>query len=449
MKQQPLARPKPSHLRRYWPLAPGQVFLNHGSFGACPKPILELQTQLRLEMEAAPVQFLWRHYDDRLQAARTEVARFVGARPRDLVFVTNATTGVNAVARSLKLRRGDELLTINHDYNACHNVLVETARQAGARVITVQVPFPLRGPGEITEAVLRGATSRTRLAMIDHVTSPTALVFPIAQLVRELSARGVDVLVDGAHAPGMVPLRVARLGAAYYTGNLHKWACAPKGAAFLWVREDKQKEMQPPVISHGHNTPRPGFNSFQDRFDWAGTADPTAWFCAAEAIRWLDRLYPGGWPAIRAANRQLAVAARRLLCERLELDAPCPESMLGAMATLPLPEPFQGRPKSGKIEAEQLRLYDQYGVELPLLRFGSPERRYFRISAHLHNSLADYSYTAEAVRSLLVSPRHSHGGDDPEQSGGPRRQRFSGGVEVALRWLEGSLRGAWGGLWVA
>jgi isopenicillin-N epimerase len=149
MKRQPLARPKTSPFRRYWPLAPGQVFLNHGSFGASPKPILELQTQLRQEMEAAPVQFLWRHYDDRLQAARTEVARFVGARPRDLVFVTNATTGVNAVARSLKLRRGDELLTTNQDYNACHNVLVEIAREAGARLVTVRVPFPVRGPAEI------------------------------------------------------------------------------------------------------------------------------------------------------------------------------------------------------------------------------------------------------------------------------------------------------------
>jgi len=381
-------------------LDPTVVFLNHGSFGACPRPILELQTRLRQEMEAEPVQFLWRCYEDRLEPARAEVARFVGARPRDLVFVTNATTGVNAVLRSVKLRRGDELLTTNHDYNACHNVLVETARQAGARLITVQAPFPLRQPSETIEAVLNAVTPRTRLAMIDHVTSPTALVTPVAQLVRELAARGVDVLVDGAHAPGMLPLHVAKLGAAYYTGNLHKWVCAPKGAAFLWVREDKQKEMHPPVISHGHNTPRPGFTPFQDRFDWAGTADPTAWLCTAEAIRWLDRLYPGGWPAIRAANHRLAVDARRLLCQRLQLEPPCPESLLGAMATLPLPEPFQGQPRSGKIDADQLRLYDEHRIELPLLRFGSPERRYFRISAHLHNSLADYSFLAEALAGI-------------------------------------------------
>ena len=378
------------------------MFLNHGSFGACPTPILQLQTQLRQEMEAAPVQFLWRQYEDRLEPARAAVARFVGVRPADLVFVTNATTGVNAVVRSLKLRRGDELLTTNHDYNACHNVLVETARQAGARVVTARVPFPLHRPGEAVAAVLEQVTPRTRLAMLDHVTSPTALVLPVAEMIRELAKRGVDVLVDGAHAPGMLPLHVAKLGAAYYTGNLHKWVCAPKGAAFLWVREDKQPEIQPAVVSHGQNTPRPGFSAFQDRFDWAGTADPTAWFCAAEAIRWLERLYPGGWPAIRAANHQLAVSARRLLCKRLEVEPPCPEGMLGAMATLPLPEPFQGSPRSGKIELEQLRLFDEFGIELPLLRFGSPERRYFRISAHLHNSLAEYEYLAEAMQALLA-----------------------------------------------
>lgn len=400
VKQQRLPRPRPTRLRRHWALAPGTVFLNHGSFGACPKVILEEQTRLQREMEGAPVQFLWRHYEDRLEPARAEVAQFVGARPRDLVFVTNATTGVNAVLKSIPLRRGDELLTTNHDYNACHNAVVETARRAGARVVTAQVPFPIIGPEEVIEAVLRAVTGRTRLALIDHVTSATGLIFPVALLVRELTNRGVEVLIDGAHAPGMLALQVAKLGAAYYTGNLHKWVCAPKGAAFLWVREDKQAQMQPPVVSHGHNTPRPGFSSFQDRFDWAGTADPTAWFCAAEAIRWLGKLHPNGWAGIRKVNHQLAVAGRRLLCQTLSVEPPCPESMLGAMATLPVPEVLQDRPKSGKIDTEQLRLYDEFGIELPMFRFGKPERRYFRISAHVHNSLAEYRFLAGALQAL-------------------------------------------------
>jgi isopenicillin-N epimerase len=391
------SRPGPNSFRRHWVLAPGIVFLNHGSFGACPKSILKLQEELRSRMEAEPIQFLWRRYEERLEPARAEVARFVGARPQDLVFVTNATVGVNAVVRSLKLRPGQELLTTNHDYNACHNVLVETARRAGARVRVARVPFPLSAPDMVVKAVLEGVNRRTRLVMLDHVTSPTALVFPIAKLVRELESRGIDTLVDGAHVPGMLPLNLSALAPAYYTANLHKWVCAPKGAGFLWVREDKQKEVQPAVISHGHNTPRPGYSSFQDRFDWAGTFDPTAWMCAGEVIRWLGKLLPGGWDALRERNHRLAVEARRLLCKRLEVEAPCPESMLGSMATLALPDRFQGVPKAGRIDAEQIELYDRFGIEVPLVRFGQPERRYLRISAHVYNTRADYEYLAQAL----------------------------------------------------
>ncbi len=208
-------RPLPSKLRRFWSLARGAVFLNHGSFGACPKPILKLQTELRRQMEAEPVQFLWRRYEERLEPARIELAKFLGARSRDLVFVTNATTAVNAVVRSMQFRRGGELLTTNHDYNACHNVLVEAARHAGVRLKVAHVPFPSKGEDEIVEAVLKAVSPKTRLAMIDHVTSDTALVFPVARIIKELDARRVDTLVDGAHAPGMLPLDITKLRPAY------------------------------------------------------------------------------------------------------------------------------------------------------------------------------------------------------------------------------------------
>jgi isopenicillin-N epimerase len=351
-------------------------------------------------MELEPVQFLWRHYDERLELSRRLVAGFLGARTQDLVFVSNATTGVNAVLRSLKLRRGDEIITTNHDYNACRNALVETARQAGAKLVVAHVPFPVRDPGQVLEAVLNVVTRRTRLAFLDHVTSNTALVLPVARLIRELGARGVDTLVDGAHAPGMLPLNLATLGAAWYTGNLHKWVCAPKGAGFLWVREDKQAELQPVVISHGNNTPRPGFSAFQDRFDWPGTFDPSAWFCAGPAIEWLGRVLPGGWPEVRERNQALTIQARRLLCDALQVDAPCPETMLGTMAALPLPERFQGMPKSGKIDREQLRLHDEFGIEVPFVRMGQAERRYFRVSCQLYNTLAEYKYLAQAMERL-------------------------------------------------
>jgi isopenicillin-N epimerase len=381
-------------------LAPGTIFLNHGSFGACPKAILELQTELRRQMEAEPVQFLWRRYEERLEPARAAVARFMGAKPADLVFVINATTGVNAVLHSLKLRAGDELLTTDHDYNACHNVLVAAAKRTGARVVVARVPFPLTDPNQVAQAILRAVTRRTRLALIDHVTSNTALIFPAEQIVRELQERGVETLVDGAHAPGMVPLNIAKLAPAYYTANLHKWVCAPKGAGFLWVRADKQASLHPAVISHGHNTHRPGYSFFQDRFDWAGTFDPSAWLCTGAALAWMSRLDRSGWAGIQKANHELAVRGRELLCERLQVACCCPDEMLGAMATIPLPERFQGRPRTGKIDTEQLRLYDRFRIEVPFIRMGKPERRYFRISAQLYNSIEEYEYLAAALEKL-------------------------------------------------
>lgn len=351
-------------------------------------------------MEAEPVQFLWRTYEERLDPARAAVAHFVGAKPQDLVFVSNATSGVNAVLRSYPLRRGDELLTTNHDYNACRNVVVEAARRAGARVAVAAVPFPVGSEDEILEAVLSAVTARTRLALIDHVTSSTALVFPAERIVHELQARGIDTLVDGAHAPGMVPVNLQTLAPAYYTANLHKWVCAPKGAAFLWVRPDKQAQVQPAIISHGNNTHRPGYSDFQDRFDWAGTFDPSAWFCAGAAIEWMGNRLRGGWPEVRKTNHELVVRARDLLCRELELPAPCPPALLGSMATIPLPERFQGRLKSGRIDPEQNHLYDQFGIEVPFYYFGRPERRYFRISAQLYNSLDEYQNLAQALQRL-------------------------------------------------
>jgi isopenicillin-N epimerase len=409
VKSAKLRFPSASSFRSHWRLRPGTVFLNHGSFGACPAPILEAQFELRRQMEAEPVQFLWRRLPERLNAARVVLARFVRASPRDLVFTTNATTGINAVVRSLKFRAGDELLTTSQDYNACRNVLAAAAEPARARVVVAAIPFPLSSDDEIVEAVLRAVTRRTRLVMLDHVTSGTALVLPIQRLVYELSKRGVDALVDGAHAPGMVPLDLNKLGAAYYAANLHKWVCAPKGAAFLWVREDKQQNIQPAVISHGNNRARPGYTPFQDRFDWAGTSDPTAWLCSGLAIEWMGRLLPGGWAELRRRNHELAIQARRMLCEKFQVAPPCPDTMLGAMATLSLPERLQGnsrkqRPSQvralGNMEPLQLRLYDQFGIEVPFMRLGKPERRYLRISAQIYNSLNEYEYLAQALGRL-------------------------------------------------
>ena len=397
---QKILLPKPNRFRRFWELKPGTVFLNHGSFGACPKPVLALQTELRRKLEAEPVQFLWRRYEERLEPARRALAKFIGAPAQDLVFTTNATTGVNAVLRSLKFKRGDELLTTSVDYNACRNVLNEVVQQTGAKLVVAEIPFPLQSADQITAAILQAVTKRTRLALLDHVTSNTAMVLPLREIIRALETRGVETLVDGAHAPGMLPLNLRELQPTYYAAKLHKWVCAPKGAAFLYVRPDRQNDLQPAVISHGNNRTRPGFTPFQDRFDWAGTFDPTAWLCVPAAIRWMGQLLPGGWRELREKNHQLAVRARKLLCDRLEVTPPCPEELLGSMATIPLPQRFQNRKASGKIDCEQLALYDRFGIEVPLSRFGTPQQRWLRVSAQIYNSPADYEYLAKALEAL-------------------------------------------------
>lgn len=392
-----------SPFRAQWLLDEDVIFLNHGSFGACPRTVLAEQIRLRDEMEAEPLRFLWREIEGKIDDAREDLARYFRADPEELAFVQNATSAVNAVVRSLELKKGDELLTTNHGYNACNNVLAECARRAGAKVVVAQVPFPLSSPGQVMEAVMAAVTPRTRLAMLDHITSPTALVFPIEELVAALEERGVDVLVDGAHAPGMVPIDFKHFRPAYYTGNLHKWICAPKGAAFLHVRRDKQSGLQPAVISHGYNTPRLGRSPFHDAFDWQGTMDVTSWLAVPAALRFCERLLEGGSHALMDANCSLAKAARQFLCERLGVEPPCPESMIGAMATIPLPERFQeaggGESRSviARFDALQTCLFEKHHIEVPVVRFGTPARKWFRISAQAYNSPGDYALLAKAL----------------------------------------------------
>jgi isopenicillin-N epimerase len=387
----------PSPLADQWTLDPSVIFLNHGSFGACPRSVLEAQAEYRARMERQPVRFLWRELPDLIDEARAELGRFVGATPENLVFLGNATAGVNAVVRSLALAAGDELLTTNHDYNACRNVLTEAATRAGAKVVVARVPFPLTDEQQIIDAILGAVTKRTRLAMIDHITSPTALVFPIAKIVRLLGERGVEVLVDGAHAPGAVPLDIETIAPAYYTGNLHKWVCAPKGAAFLWARKDRQEALRPPVVSHGENTRRPGRSGFHDRFDWPGTLDPSAWLSVPEAIRWGAALFPGGWDELRDRNRALASAGRALIAGRLGVPLPAPNQILASMATLPLPAVLQKLPmtQGTRLDPVHVRLLEGYNIEVPIVHWG--ETRWVRVSAQAYNGTGDYRALGEAL----------------------------------------------------
>ena len=388
--------------RACWRLDPDVVFLNHGSFGACPCAVLEVQQALRDVMEADPVHFFLRELEPRLDSARAALATFLGARADDLAFVTNTTTGVNAVLRSLSFAPGDELLVTDQAYNACANAVRYAAERSGARVLVVPLPFPLAGPDAVVDAVLAGVTPRTRLALLDHVTSPTGLVLPIERLVPALAARGVDALIDGAHAAGMLALDLDSLGAAYYTGNCHKWVCAPKGAGFLHVRRDRQAAIRPVAISHGFNSPRTDRSRFRLEFDWTGTMDPTPYLCVPEAIRYLGSLIGGGWPAVRARNRGLALEARRLVADALDVALPCPDAMVESLVALPLPD--GSPPPPGALDPLQERLFTEDRIEVPVFPWPAPPRRLVRFSVQLYNGRTDYERLARALARLVLLP---------------------------------------------
>ena len=388
-------------LRFHWSLDPSVVFLNHGSFGACPIPVLQHQSALRARMERQPVQFFVRDLEALLDEAREALGRFIGAPAGDLAWVPNATTAVNGVLRSLSLRPGDELLTTDHEYNACRNVLEFVAERSGAKVVVASVPFPLVYPGQVIEAVLSRVTARTRIALLDHVTSQTGLVLPIEQLVLELASRGIETLVDGAHAPGMLDLDVAGIGAGWYTGNCHKWICAPKGAAFLYTRPDLQNDTRPAVISHGANSPRSDRSRYLLEFDWTGTADPTPMLCVPEAIRFMDQLMPGGWLALRSNNHQMALRGRDVLCRTLGIDPPCPDEMIGSLASVPLPD-GSGAVSKSPLYADPLQdeLLEKFHIEVPIIPWPAPPKRLIRVSGQVYNRDGDYEQLGRALRSL-------------------------------------------------
>jgi isopenicillin-N epimerase len=400
----------PSEFARHWTLDPSVTFLNHGSFGAAPRAVLSAQQRWRDRMEAEPVRFFSHELEPALRDARTALGAFVGANPDDLAFVPNATAGFNTVLRSLALAPGDEVLTTDHEYNAAKNALEFNADRVGARVVIAPVSFPTEDPGSVVGSVLAAVTPRTRLVLLDHVTSATALVFPIEALVAELAARGIETLVDGAHAPGQVSLDLSTLGATYYTANLHKWVCAPKGAGFLWVRPDRQVGIRPLAISHGANSPRTDQSLFRSEFDWTGTADQSAYLAVPEAIRFGEQLMPGGWDALRRRNHALVLEGRDLLCEALRIPSPAPDSMIGSMASVPLPR--ETRP--GRVQG--VELYDdpvhdhlaRHGIQVMITPWpqrpgGGPWQRLVRISAAAYNDRDQYAALAAELPGAIAA----------------------------------------------
>ena len=350
-------------MRDLFLLDPEVIFLNHGSFGACPREVLDALQRWQLEMERNPVQFLGRRSAGLLAVARERLAAYLGAQAAHLVFVPNATTGVNIVARSLRLQPGDEVLTTDHEYGACDPTWHRLCAAAGAHYRAVRIPLPFDRES-FTERLLAEAGPRTRLIFASHITSTTALIFPLAELCAQARERGIPTLVDGAHAPGQIDLNLDALGADFYTGNCHKWMCAPKGAAFLHARPEHHELLDAPVTSWGYAaevTGHTGFDAYtgrttlERRLQWQGTRDIAAFLSVPAALAFQSR---HDWPAVRERCHAMAVQTLHRLGGHLGLAPICRDDDFAQMVAIPVP------PQDA--EALRRRLFDAHRIEIPV-----------------------------------------------------------------------------------
>ncbi|MEM9081978.1 MAG: aminotransferase class V-fold PLP-dependent enzyme [Planctomycetota bacterium] len=381
---------------RYWPLDRSVVFLNHGSFGASPIPVLEHQRELLDLLERNPMAYMIDHLERLIDESRNALGSFLNTQPESLVFVRNATEGVNAVVRSLRLEAGDELLTSRHEYNACNNALDFVAERAGAKVVGVEIGLPVPSDDEIVQSFLDAVTERTKLVMLSWVTSNSAAIFPIPRLVQAFEEKGIPVLVDAAHAPGMISVDLNTLNASFVAGNCHKWICAPKGAAFLSVREDWRDQIFPTVVSHGLNTPRQGRSRYHDLFDWMGTDGYTAALSIGKAIEFMRTRVSGGWDGVRSQNHELACRAGDMLTQRFQAVPTCENERRGSLAGCILPT-IKGKDTARALQAT-LRL--NHKIEVPIMPW-SEEGIVLRISAQLYNAFEQYEYLADVLEQIL------------------------------------------------
>jgi isopenicillin-N epimerase len=380
-------------------LDPDVIFLNHGSFGACPRPVFEAYQAWQRELERQPVEFLGRRFAALMAEARAVLGAYVGADADDLVYVPNATTGLNIVARSLELAPGDEVLATDHEYGALDRTWRFICGKRGARYVHQPVDLPITSAEQVIEAIWAGVTDRTRVLFLSHVTSPTAVILPVAELVRRAREAGIITVVDGAHAPGQIPLDLESLGADFYAGNCHKWMMAPKGSAFLYARRERQPLLEPLIVSWGWESDEtfrqaqgdPGPSRFVDHHQWQGTREVAPFLAVPAAIRFMEE---HDWPRVRRACHELVRTARRAVAELTGLLPITPDTpeWFAQMAALPLP-PCDGQDL-------QRRLYDRFRVEVPVTTWN--ERHFVRISIQGYNPRADVDALIEGLRVLLA-----------------------------------------------
>jgi isopenicillin-N epimerase len=376
-------------LRHYFQLDPEIVFLNHGSFGATPRPVFRAYQRWQLEMERQPVEFLGRRFNDLLRRARAALGAYLGTEAANVVYTQNVTISLNIVARSLELGPGDEVLATDHEYGAIDRTWRFLSKERGFRY--VNQPVSLKSVNEFVESFWRGVNSHTRVISLSHITSPTAVIFPVAQVIRRARRAGILSVVDGAHAPGQIPLQLDALGADFYGGNLHKWLCAPKGAGFLYARPEVQPLLKPLVVSWGYESDAPSGSTFIDQNEWWGTRDVAAFLAVPSAIQFQQK---HDWDAVRAECHELARAALRDLEQLTGLPALyADDSWFAQMFSVPLPA-------SVDVACLKAELYDQYHIEVPLHAWSGVNL--MRVSIQGYNSRRDINSLLKALSRLLA-----------------------------------------------
>ncbi len=382
-------------IRSQFLLNPTVVFLNHGSFGACPIPVFETYQNWQRRLERQPVLFLGREYSALEREAAAALAAFLHTQPGNLVFIPNATFGVNAVARSLNLQPGDEILTSDHEYGACDNAWNFLCLKTGAKVVRMHIPMPEDGDEDgMVEQLWKGVSGRTRVVYLSHITSPTALTFPVEKICRKAREAGILSAIDGAHAPGQIPLDLEAVGADFYFGNLHKWLMSPKGAAFLYVRSELRDQVEPFVVSWGYSaTPETSLGSkLLDGYQWTGTMDPSAYLTVPSAI-WFQR--ENHWDQVQQSCHELLRPAIARICEMVGMAPPYPldSAFYHQMAVAPLPA-------GTDLISLKARLYDEFRVEVPLTEWSG--RKFVRVSVQGYNTPEDLERLFEGLQALLT-----------------------------------------------
>jgi isopenicillin-N epimerase len=380
------------NLKKYFYLNPSVTFLNHGSFGATPKPVFEEYQNWQLRLERQPVLFLGREYDHLLYDSRMVLGKYLNADPEDLTYIPNATHGVNIIARSLKLAPGDEILTTDHEYGACDYTWDFICSKVSAKYIHQRISLPVQSDDEVVSQFWQGVTPQTKVIYLSHITSATALRLPVEKICQLAKAAGILTVVDAAHSPGQIPVDLQKLGADVAFGNCHKWMLSPKGAAFLYVREDLQHLVDPLIVSWGFNpTPETTTGSrFVDLLQWTGTKDPSAALTVPAAIRFMEEHH---WDAVRTKSHELLRSGLEQICELVKMPPlyPLDSDLYFQMGIAPLP--------ASNLAVLKSRLYDEYKIEVPLVQW--QDRQFVRISVQGYNSQSDVDALVAALHDLL------------------------------------------------